>query len=197
MSANVLIKEQQELEMASRKMLLTADDYQLMGAAGVFKNKPRVELINGEIYTMSPLTPNHNAHVDKASEFFIYNLFGKAKIRTQGSIRLDEYSEPEPDISILKFKDNFYSDQQATAKDTHLIIEVAVFTVNGDRTTKLKKYASAGIPEYWIIIPQQKIIEVYQQPTDGTYAKKTTYKRKDKWVIEPFKLKAKGSDFLI
>ena len=193
----MLVKTQQEPDFSPKKMLLTAEDYQLMGAAGIFVDKPKVELINGEIYLKNSPTPVHNAHVDKTSEFFNKHLFDKTQIRTQGSIRLDDYSEPEPDVSILKFKENFYSDQQATAKDTYLVIEVAVFTITGDRTTKLKKYASAGIPEYWIVIPQQKIIEVYQKPIGSTYAQKMTYKRKDKWTFEPFELAIKGSDFLV
>ena len=84
-------------------------------------------------------------------------------VRTQGSIRTDEYSEPEPDVTILKYKENFYSDKQATPEDIHLILEVAVFTLEIDRTIKLEKYATAGIPEYWIVVPKQQIIEVYEQ----------------------------------
>ena len=72
-------------------MLISADDYQHMGAAGIFEGKPRVELINGEIYAMSPFTPEHNSHVDKASRFFNRVLFDKILVRTQGSIRIDDY----------------------------------------------------------------------------------------------------------
>lgn len=141
MSANVLSKESQELDFSPKKMLFTADDYQLMGAAGIFINKPKVELIDGEIYVKNPQNIMENAHVDKVSEFFTCKSLDKIQVRTRGSIRTDNYSEPNPDIAILKYKDNFYSDKQATAKDTHLIIEVAVFTIQTDRTVKLKKYA--------------------------------------------------------
>lgn len=184
-------------EINPKKMLISADDYQRMGAAGIFEGKPRVELIDGEIYTISPFTPDHNSHVDKASEFFIIKLYGKAKIRTQGSVRTDEYSEPEPDVAILKFKENFYSDKQATAADLHLVIEVAVLSVQTDRTTKKTKYAASGIPEYWIVIPKKQIIEVYRKPKDGIYQEKTTYQKTDAWVFETFDLEIKGSDLLI
>ena len=180
-----------------KKMLISADDYQRMGAAGIFEDKPPVELIAGEIYTMSPLSPSHNSHVDKIAEFFTIKLFGNAKIRNQGSIRLDEYSEPEPDITILRFDENFYHQNQATAKDVHLIIEVAIHTLATDRTIKCEQYAAADIPEYWIVAPEKGIIEVYQQPENGTYLKKKTYQIKDEWILAPFSLAVKGSDFLI
>ncbi|MFK7981102.1 MAG: Uma2 family endonuclease [Saprospiraceae bacterium] len=180
-----------------QKMLISVADYQRMGAAGIFENKPRVELLDGIIYTMSPITPNHNGHVDKVAEFFTIKLFGKAKVRTQGSIKTSDYSEPEPDISILRYDEHFYTKKQATAADVHLIIEVAVFTVKTDRTIKKKKYAKAGIPAYWIVIPQKGIIEVYKQPADGNYAQKSTYKINSQWTIDAFDLAVKGSDFLI
>ena len=133
-------------------MLISADDYQRMGDAGIFADKPRVELIDGQIYAKSPITPYHNAHVDKVSWFFTLALAKDAIIRTQGSIRTDEYSEPEPDICVLRYQEDFYLKKQATAQDTHLVIEVAIKTLLTDRSIKLKKYATAGIPEYWIII---------------------------------------------
>lgn len=187
----------EEKVLATQKMLISADDYQRMGAAGIFDDKPKVELLNGEIYIKSPITPNHNGHVDKASEFFTIKLFDKVIVRTQGSIRTDDYSKPEPDITILRFDEYFYTKKQATAADIHLLIEVAVFTVKTDRTIKKKKYAAAGIPEYWIIIPQKGLIEVFKQPIDGNYAQKSTYKINSQWTFEAFDLAVKGSDFLI
>jgi len=187
----------QEQENAVGKMLISADDYQQMGAAGIFENKPKVELIDGEIYTRSPITSNHNSHVDKAAEFFTVKLFGKVKVRTQGSIRLDDYSEPEPDVTILRFDEHFYKKKPATASDVLLVIEVAVMTLKRDRTIKKKKYATSNIPEYWIIIPEKQIIEVYRNPEDGEYGEKSTYKITNNWTIEEFDLSVNGTDFLI
>lgn len=184
-------------EVSPKKMLISAEDYQRMGAAGIFEGKPRVELIDGEIFTRSPLTPSHNGHVDKASAFLTVNLFGKANIRTQGSVRTDDYSEPEPDITVLRFKENFYIDKHPTAADILLIVEVAIFSLQTDRNIKKKKYAAAGIPEYWIVIPQKQIIEVYKKPEDGTYREKANYQKTDAWVFEAFDLEVKGADLLV
>ena len=184
-------------EMTPQKMRISAEVYQQMGAAGIFLNHPRVELIDGEIYTMTPLSPLHNSHVDKISRFFNKVLFDEVLVRTQGSIRTDAYSEPEPDVAILHLDKNFYSKRQVTSKDIHLIVEVAVLTVQNDRTVKLKKYASSGIPEYWIVIPKKKIVEVYRKPEDDTYLEKQTYRKKGEWIFEAFNLTVKGSDLLI
>lgn len=180
-----------------QKMLLSADDFQRMGEAGIFTDKPRVELINGEIFTMSPFTPEHNSHVDKIAEFFTISLFGKARVRTQGSVRLDEFSEPEPDIAILRFDENYYQGKQVTAEDIFLLIEVSVNTLATDRKLKKEKYALAGIPEYWIVIPEKGMVESYQKPEDGAYREKKTYLKKDEWLFDAFNLLVKGSDLLI
>ena len=181
----------------SQQLLISADDYHWMGRIGVFDNQPKVELIDGKIYTMSPFTPDHNGHVDKISEFFTVKLYGKANIRTQGSIRMNDNTEPEPDITILQYDEHFYTKKAATAADAHLVIEVAVFTLKDDRTIKKKKYAAAGIPEYWIVAPQKGLIEVYKQPEDGNYVQKLTYKIDDNWTFDAFDLAVTGSDFLI
>ena len=180
----------------TKKYLISVEDYHRMGAAGIFEDKGKVELIDGEIYSMSPFTSTHNSHVDKTSRFFNKKL-DNFIVRTQGSIKADQYSEPEPDITILKHEETFYNKKQATAKDTVLVIEVAVTTIEKDRSIKKEKYADSNIPEYWIIIPEKQIIEVYKQPADGDYAEKATYRKNDIWTIEAFTLEVKGSDFLI
>jgi Uma2 family endonuclease len=177
------------------EMLLSADDYQKMGKAGIFDNKPRVELLDGIIYTMSPITPKHNSHVDKVSRFFTKSC-DEILVRTQGSIRINKASEPEPDITILRFQEDFYDDRLPTAKDIHLVIEVAVFTLKTDRVEKKRSYAKAGIPEYWIVIPQNKTVEVFRKPKDGDYMEKSTYEKGDKWTFAAFDLELRGEDLL-
>ncbi|HMQ47011.1 MAG TPA: Uma2 family endonuclease [Saprospiraceae bacterium] len=182
---------------APQKLLLTVYDYHRMGAAGVFEKKSRVELINGEIYTMSPLSPSHNAHVDKISRFFHRALYDKALVRTQGSVQIDEYTEPEPDIVILQQCEDYYSSSQPSIADIHLVIEVAVNSLQTDRGIKKKQYARAAVPEYWIVIPQRRLIEVYKKPTEGEYQEKNTYHINDEWLFMPFHLRVKGQDLLL
>ncbi len=180
-----------------QKMRITAADYQRMGQAGIFADKPRVELIDGEIYTTTPISAEHNSHVDKAAAFFMEKLQKKAITRIQGAIRIDDFSEPEPDIVILRMRNDYYNEAHPTASDIHLLVEIAVNSLETDRTIKLEKYAAAGIPEYWIVIPEKGIVEVYREPEDAIYRQKATYSKADDWQFAAFALSVKGSDLLI
>ena len=196
MPSTTIIKEQ-ELKLKPTKWRISAETYQEMGKAGIFQGKPRVELINGEIFTMSPITPKHSAHTTKIFSFFNKKLDGKALVGCQNPVKLNDFSEPEPDISVLKLAKDFYLSGHPTPKSIFLLIEVAVFTEQHDRSIKKKNYATATIPEYWIVIPMKKKIEVYRQPKEGDYTEKVVYKKEDTWTIQAFNLEVRGSDFLI
>jgi len=124
-------------------------------------------------------------------------LLAEFIVRTQGSIRLDDHSEPEPDITLLKFKEDFYIESPVGATDIYLLIEVAITTKSSDRTIKYQKYAQAGIPEYWIVLPEEGIIEVYSQPKGEVYLEKRTYQKEDEWTFQAFDLQIKGQDLLV
>ena len=197
MTALTTIKEEKKLDKSPRQRRISAEEYQRMGQAGIFEGQQRVELINGIIYTRSPITPNHTAHTKKADAFLSDALKSRAIVGCQDPVRLNDLSEPEPDISILKWKDDFYLSAHPSPDNIFLLIEIAVFTEQHDRTIKKKNYAESNIAEYWIIIPSKKIIEVYRQPRDGDYTEKVVYTRADSWKLEVFDLEVKGSDFLI
>ena len=186
-----------QTDTSLQKFLISVEDYHRMGEAGIFEDKERVELINGEIMVRSPISTYHNSHVDKAAKFFFETLSNEANIRTQGSVRLDNFSEPEPDITILKYREDFYRDKQPGPDDILLMVEVSPQTLTKDRTLKLSKYARSGIPEYWIVIPEEEIVEVYRRPKGEDYQEKNTYGRSDSWRFEAFGLEVKGSDLLI
>ncbi len=188
---------QYKKEGAVTKYLISIDDYYRMGEAGIFDDKPRVELINGTIIARSPMTPLHNSHVNKGNSFFTRKLEEEVQVRAHGPVRLDDYSELEPDIVLLKPKENFYSDAHPGPADVYLLIEVAVETLAKDRTLKLEKYAQANIPEYWIVIPKEKKIEVYRKPENGAYMQMEIYGKEDEWEFELFNLTVNGADLLI
>jgi len=190
-----LIAEPQKVTL--KKYRFSADEYQKMGEIGLFANGKRVELINGEIIEMSPISNSHNAHVDKISQFLIGKLSGKAQIRTQGSVRLNDSSEPEPDIVAIKYREDFYLNQYVSSDDILVLVEVALHSSDMDRSDKKRLYASSGIQEYWIVLPKENLIEIYHSPQGDDYSELETLKKDENWFSDQLNLPIKGSDLLI
>lgn len=162
-----------------RKRLFTVDDYHRMGQAGILAEGDRVELIRGEILAMSPIGPPHCASVDRVNRTLNRAVGDRAIVRAGGSVRLDRYSEPQPDIVLLRPRDDFYATRFAGPADILLIVEVGDSSLNYDRKTKTALYAEAGIPEYWIVDIPNDCIGVHTDPADSSYKAVREYARGD------------------
>jgi Uma2 family endonuclease len=147
----------------------SAEEYHRLAEAGILSEDDRVELIEGEIFTVSPVGLAHIACVDRLNAILNRKVAQLAIVRVQSPIRLDNNSEPQPDISLLKPRDDFYLRSPATPSDVLLVIEVSDSSVDFDRMVKVPLYARAGIPEVWLAIVQQDHIEAYSRPVDGSY----------------------------
>jgi Uma2 family endonuclease len=153
------------------KWIFTVDEYHRMSEAGILSETDQVELIEGEIIKMSPIGKYHAACVKRLNFLLNRRVGDYAIISVQDPIRLDDYSEPEPDIALLKPRDDFYAQELPTVEDVLLIIEVADSSVEYDRDVKLPLYAKAGISETWIANVRDDRIEAYSQPANGVYQK--------------------------
>lgn len=160
----------QDQSVTLRKYRFTVDDYHRMGEAGLFASNQRVELINGEIIEMSPINSPHAGAVKVLNHLLNQILSNQCIIGVQDPIKLSSYAEPEPDISICKFRSDFYSSSHPTPKDVLFLIEVADSSLDYDRQIKLPLYAEAGIPESWIVNLQDQQIEIYTQPSPEGYS---------------------------
>jgi len=149
------------------------EQYQLMGKAGVFHPEARVELIQGEIIPMTPIGLRHSVTINRTASFFYSRVQSNGVISTQNPIRLPNYSEPQPDIVILRHRDDFYEGKFPEAEDVLLLIEVADSSLRYDQTTKLSLYSEYGILEYWIANLERNILEIYRQPQNKSYLKQT------------------------
>ncbi|CDM65793.1 Uma2 family endonuclease [Pyrinomonas methylaliphatogenes] len=147
----------------------TVSEYHRMATAGIFTEDDRVELIDGEIIEMAPIGVRHAACVAKLAEVFSRYLQSAAIIWVQNPVRLDERSEPEPDIALLRRREDFYSQSAPTPEDVLLIVEVGDSSVEYDRKLKVPLYARAGVVEVWLIDLTESLIEVYAQPVSGAY----------------------------
>lgn len=147
----------------------TVDEYHNFIATGVFAPEERLELWEGEFIEMSPIGKRHAGCVDSLSELLKDFLNRQAIVRTQNPIVLNNFSEPQPDVCLLKRRDDFYRTISATAQDVLLAMEVADSTVKYDRDIKFPKYAENGIPEAWLIDLENDRIEIHTQPTKNGY----------------------------
>jgi Uma2 family endonuclease len=126
------------------KKLFKVEDYYRMAEAGILKPNDRVELIRGEIIEMSPIGPRHAAAVDRAGELFAGLLRGRAIIRVQNPNRLDEFNEPQPDISPLKPRPDYYRSGHPGPDDIYLVMKISDTTLSYDQDVKSAMCAIAG-----------------------------------------------------
>mgnify|MGYP003874703045 CR=1 FL=1 len=148
-----------------------------MGEAGVFAEDDRVELLDGEIVQMSPIGIPHASSVDRLTAFFSRRLGSRAIIRVQGPIILDRFSEPQPDLSVLAPRADFYGKAQPRPRDVLLAVEVMDTSRSYDRTLKLPLYAKAELREVWLVDLKTRVIEVYTRPALRGYREQQTFGR--------------------
>ncbi|MFN4072782.1 MAG: Uma2 family endonuclease [Thermus sp.] len=133
----------------------------------LFRGVTGVELLEGEVYQMSPIGPRHAEAVARLVTRFAQALGDKARIWPQNPVRLPPGSEPQPDIALLKPKD--YWETLPTPEDVLLLVEVSESSLEYDRDVKLPLYAQAGIPEVWILDLLENRLHIFRHPKEGLY----------------------------
>ena len=144
--------------------LISVDAFHRMGETGILGPQDRVELIDGEIIDMSPIGVLHAAIVDVLVRHFGRRAGESVFVRCQNPLRLDNISEPEPDIAILRPRADFYMTAHPGAADVLLVIEVADTSLAYDLGTKVPLYARHGIPEVWVIDAATRQTRVFRRP---------------------------------
>ncbi|WP_341531180.1 Uma2 family endonuclease [Nostoc sp. UHCC 0302] len=154
----------------------TVEQYHKMVDSGILREDDRVELIRGEIIDMSPIGTKHAACVNRLVNLLVQLLGIRVILAAQNPVALNDNSEPQPDVALLKPRDDFYATAHPQPQDIFLLIEVADATVMYDREEKIPLYeekiplyAEANIIEVWLVDINEEIVEVYQQPTPARY----------------------------
>jgi Uma2 family endonuclease len=161
------------------RMRISVDRYQKMVETGVLTEYDRIELIDGDMINMAPIGPNHAAVTARLTKLFVLSLVDSAIVSPGGPIKLGEYSEPQPDLMLLKPRADFYATRIPTPPDVLLLVEVSDSSLAFDQSTKRALYARHGIAEYWVAdIPRQRI-HVYCQPTVDGYGEALERARTD------------------
>ena len=150
---------------------LTVDQYYRMAEAGILKEDDRVELIEGEIIDMPPIGIDHAYFVNRLTSLFIQSVGLQANVSSQNPIRLNSRSDPQPDIALLRYRDDFYRHAHPRPEDMILLVEVSDTTLRYDTEVKLPLYARHEIPEVWIVDLEHQRLEVFRRPEEGVYLK--------------------------
>ena len=167
-------------ELDQRIHKYTVEEYHVMGETGILTEEDRVQLIDGEIVEMPPMSSSHASIVNRLIRFLNLALDpGQAVIWGQCPITFPDNAEPEPDVAILKSRPDFYRSRLPTPQDALLLIEVSQSTLRLDRSVKVPYYAHQNIPEVWVVNLPEEIIKVYRNPRDGVYQETTRLHRGD------------------
>ena len=154
------------------------DRFERMFELGILNDLgPRIELLEGRIVEMSPIGGDHgDTSVDLVVALSnalnsIPTLRDALRVSAAVTLRIGDYSAPEPDVLVARRRDGrtYYE-----AADAVLVIEVSVSTRDNDLTIKRPLYARAGIPEFWIVEPEARLIRVFRDPRpDGSWGDET------------------------
>jgi Uma2 family endonuclease len=154
----------------NRLKRLTVEDYHCMSELGILDPNERTELIVGQIVLKTAKDTHHvlSLHLLAIS---LDTLLSQQPvfIRTQDPIHLDNYSEPEPDLTIVRGTVLDYADRHPRPSDIHLLVEVADSTPKQDCEIKDKLYAQAGITDYWVVDLKNRQLHIFRNPTPTGY----------------------------
>ena len=157
------------MAVAIPRYRFTVDEYYRMTAAGILGEDDRVELLDGEIVRMAAIGPRHAGTVDRISRRLTFALGEAALVRTQNPVRADSHSEPEPDVVVAQFRDDYYVGRHPTPEDVFLIVEVADSSLRLDREIKIPIYARSGVREVWLADIGSGSIHVFRSPSPEGY----------------------------
>jgi Uma2 family endonuclease len=149
--------------------LFTVEEYHRMAEAGILHEDDRVELIAGKIIQMAAIGSRHAACVKRLIKLLVREVGDSGVVGAQDPIILPDSSEPEPDVTVLRPRDDFYAAGHPVPEDVLLLIEVSDTSLEYDRELNLPLYARAGIPEVWIVDLQRREISLYTQLEGGVY----------------------------
>ncbi len=157
---------------------ITVDEYYKMAEVGILDEDSRVELIEGEIIDMAPIGPPHLSVVDRLTRLFVQATGENAIVRIQGMIRLSDFTAPQPDLVLLKPRDDFYAPRLADARDILLVVEVSESSLRYDRDIKVPLYAHYGVSEVWLMDTVNGCTHFFRDLVGGTY-------QQTSWTAQP------------
>jgi Uma2 family endonuclease len=162
---------------------ISAERFDKMIETGVLTKYDRVELIEGDMINEPGINPPHSAITARLNELLVLSVGGSVTVSPCGSVRLGDFSVPQPDLMLLTRREDFYFGSRPTASDVLLLIEVSDSSFAYDQSTKRALYARYGVEEYWVVDVQGERVFVYSEPAGEGYARVVECSRAD--IVSP------------
>ncbi len=163
------------LQLIRRRFAVS--EYHQMAQSGILGEDDRVELIDGEVTQMTPIGRRHAACVKRLNKLFGKTFGDDAVVSVQDPIVLSDYTEPQPDLAILRPSPDFYVAGHPKPEDVLLLVEVAETSADLHRQVKAPLYARSGIREAWLVDLEQETVTIYRDPTPSGYATQRVVRR--------------------
>lgn len=157
------------MDLREARRLFTVDEYYRMAESGILHEDDRVELIEGEILEMAAIGTRHFACVNRVNKILVQRVGDAAIVHVQTPVQLSDLTELQPDVALLRAREDFYAGKHPTPEDVLLLIEVSDMTLRYDREVKLPLYALSGIPEVWIVDLSGEEVLTHSRPESGAY----------------------------
>lgn len=148
---------------------ISVDDYYRMGEVGILRKDNRLELIKGDIIDMAPIGSAHAGTVKRLAKLLMDAVGNSSIVSVQDPVRLDAYSEPQPDIALLRLREDYYREAHPRSGDLLLIVEVTETSLSYDQGIKVPLYAQHGIPEVWVFDVGSNHLHICRQPEQDSY----------------------------
>jgi Uma2 family endonuclease len=159
-----------------QRLRFTVEEYHRLAESGILTEDDRVELIDGELIVMSPISGRHVSCINFLNQLLVRHVGAGGIVSIQNPVRLDAYDEPEPDVVVLRPRS--YGDELPGPGDVLLLMEVSKTSLAYDRGIKVPLYARAGVPEVWIVDLEGEVLERYTHPVRGMYQNTVRIDRK-------------------
>ncbi|MBK1704212.1 hypothetical protein CKO40_06530 [Halochromatium glycolicum] len=167
---------------------ITVQEFFRMGEIGVFEPEARIELIDGELFDMPPIGPPHASETARINQILVEATHGHAIVWPQNPVRLGDLSAPQPDIALLRWRQDFYRQEHPKPEDVLLIVEVADTSLAHDRDRKLPLYARFAIPEVWLINIGARAVTIHRDPRLEQASYATAFPLEPPGLIRPVML---------
>lgn len=159
--------------------------YDKMIEQGIFDEDDRIELWDGVLLHMSPKGIKHANAIRRIDQVIDSSLGNRVVFSAQHPIRLDDFSEPEPDVALLIPPIENYDLRHPTPNDIYLVLEISDTSLEKDRA-KATSYGRNGICQYLILNLKNREVEDYREPMEVGYRSKTTYSENDTFRLVSF-----------